>query len=127
MTGILIENSVYGGTIEEACLSLVKKKAAAAKDSAEAAGLLLSAFEMGFDIHQDFIKRLTEIVQADSDFFSLTGAFSSVNMLDRLSSLYRNSVELSELRDTLFGKLLSLLPGMAELKDEDLEKTLSAV
>lgn len=127
LNGILIENSVYGGTIEEACASIVKKKTKEAKDSAEAGELLLSAFEMGLEISEDMIKRLQEIVQADSDFFSLTGAFSSVNMLDRLSSLYRSEISFSELKDTLYGKILSLLPGMAELRDEDLDRTLSAL
>lgn len=127
LNGILIDNSVYGGTIEEACTAIVKKKTGESLNSAEVAELLLSSFEMGIDIQGEMIKRLQEIMQADSDFFSLSKAFSSVNMLDRLSSLYRNEMSFSDIKDTLFRKILSLLPGMAELRDEDLERTLSSI
>lgn len=124
----LIEVSVYGATIEEAAVSLVKealKKEIGAKESAI---LLTEVFEMGLTQQlQPVYDRAEEQLLGDTDFYSLAEALKSLLMMEELAGLYGSRMELGHLIHIGCRKLISLLPAMTKIKDEDLNSCMNAL
>ncbi len=128
VTSALIEASVYGGTLEEACRSLVDKQFQEETDAGAASSLVVRMFEMDLDFGKAGIwEKLSEIIQASEDFFSLTKTFSNLGMLIDVKELYGYETDLIPLRDLVVQKLLALLGHLTNVKDEDAQKVLEAL
>lgn len=124
----LIDSSVYGATLTEACISLVLDHLKKDMDGREATILLIRIFEMG--LKEQLPKAmlcLDMVLRKDSDFFSLVESLSNLIMLEELNGLYQEELELSELIRTTYRKILSLLPFMAKIKEEDLPSSMTAL
>ena len=128
VTSALIEASVYGGTLEEACRSLVDKQFQEETDAGAASSLVVRMFEMDLDFGSAGIRdKLSEIIQTSEDFFSLTKTFSNLGMLIDVKELYGYETNLIPLRDQVVQKLLALLGLLTNVKDEDAQKVLEAL
>lgn len=120
----LIDRSVHGGTIREACVNLTRSKLAKSTSAGECAELMVSAFEMGLADESNKMVRETEIkISNDGSFVSLADALNSLCGLINLRELYRaeNTADLTPLIRKCSEKLVSMLPLMADIKDEDCE------
>ena len=119
----LIDVSVYGATIEEAATGLVKEELKKELGAMESAVLLTKVFEMGLkDQMQAVYDRVHELMLSDMDFYSIGEALKSLMMMDELSGLYNSPLEFSELIHLGCRKLITLLPSMTRIKDEDLDQ-----
>ena len=73
----LIDVSVYGATVEEAADSLVREELKKDLGAGACAILLTKVFEMGLrDKLQTVYDRVQELIQKDTDFYSLADALS---------------------------------------------------
>ncbi len=126
----LVDQSISGGTIEEACTFYLERWMAQASLSGDGAELLVQGFLMGLDdLSGKLHCRLRELAASDGDFFSLSNACKHLNTLLEMGRLYRqeDSYDYAGLLDQCFGKVLSLLPSMAAIKDDQLDSCLSIV
>lgn len=124
----LIDVSVYGATIEEAADSLVKEELKKEIGAGACAVLLTKVFEMGLkDKLQIVYDRVQELIQKDTDFYSLADALSYLKMMQELAPLYRSSLDFELLLQLTIRKLISLLPSMTTVREEDLSKCMNAV
>ncbi len=124
----LIDVSVYGATIEEAAGSLVKEELKKEIGAGACAILLTRVFEMGLKEHlQNVYDRAQELIRQDTDFYSLADALSHFKMMRELASLYRSKLDFDLLMDLTIRKLISLLPSMTTVKEEDLGRCMNAI
>ena len=124
----LIDVSVYGATIEEAAGSLVKEDLKKDIGAGACAILLTRVFEMGLKEHlQNVYDRAQELIRQDTDFYSLADALSHFKMMRELASLYRSKLDFDLLMDLTIRKLISLLPSMTAVKEEDLSRCMDAI
>ncbi len=124
----LIDKSVYGGTLEEACVSLAKSKLKEDMNSSAASDILIQMFEMGLTEQlSGAMLRLEQLLGQDEDFFSLVNAFSNVIMLDELSTLYQSDIDIKPLIMAVYRKVMYTLPHMHQVKEENLADTMEAV
>ena len=124
----LIDVSVYGATIEEAAGSLVKEELKKEIGAGRCAVLLTEVFEMGLkDQLQTVYERAQELIQKDTDFYSLADALSYLKMMRELGPLYQSALNFDLLLQLTIRKLISLLPSMTTVKEEDLNKCMDAV
>lgn len=124
----LIDVSVYGATIEEAADTLVKEELKKEIGAGECAILLTKVFEMGLRQQlRGVYDRAHLLIQQDTDFYSLADALSHLKMMRELSALYRSSLDLELLLQLTVRKLISLLPSMTTVKEEDLGRCMDAV
>lgn len=124
----LVDASVYGGTLKEACSGLVEKRLFMETDASKVSELVIGMFEMGLEIQSKRVAdRLLAVIQADSNFFALAKAFSNITMLMDLSELYSSDMELAPIREVLVTKLLSMLIHMTGVKEESVGEMLDAL
>lgn len=124
----LIDVSVYGATIEEAADGLVQEELKKELGAGACTILLTKVFEMGLkDKLQTVYDRVRELIQKDSDFYSLADALSYLKMMRELGPLYQSGMDFELLLQLTIRKLVSLLPSMAAVKEEDLNKCMNAV
>ena len=124
----LIEVSVYGATIEEAAVSLVKEALKKEPGAKESAVLLTEVFEMGLTQQlQPVYDRVEEQLLRDTDFYSLAEALKSLMMMEELAGLYGSRMAFGRLIHICCRKLISLLPAMTRIKDEDLNACMNAL
>ncbi len=124
----LIASSVYGGTLPEAALSKIKSELKTNVSGAKASECLIRMFEMGLDSKLgDALAKLEIIIIGDDDFFSLAKTFSNLIMVDELSGLYRSGLDVTGLTRAVYRKLVTELPHMAEMKDEDVTEAMEAL
>ena len=118
----LIDHSVSGATVEEACKRELEEGMARAAAAEEGARLMVWSFLMGLSGEgRDFGGQMEELLAADGDFFSLGKACASLNTLCRLRTLYRQEGKgLERLLEMCFVKLSQLLPSMTRIRDEQL-------
>jgi len=117
----LVDQSMSGGTVEEASRSRLIRQFADSRTSKEAARLMTNGFLMGFLEEQAGMgKHVRDVLAEDGDFFSLTEGFSYLKMLYELQELYQveDEAELCELLNICFQKIVQLLPSMAQVKEE---------
>ncbi len=120
VSAALIDVSVYGAAIEEACVTLVRQRLARERDAREGALLLTQVFEMGLESQMTPVyDRVYEILQADTDFASLSGALEYFMDMQRLQRLYLTSLRLDRLTQICCRKLITLLPSMTRIKEEE--------
>lgn len=121
----LVDVSMAGSTVEEAARSRLLAKAKKASSCKETARLLVQGFLMGFLEEQRGLEaHVRETLASDGDFFSLTSGFSYFKMLTELQELYQVEARgvLEEFLEVCFGKLVQLLPSMAEVPEERLQE-----
>jgi len=124
----LIDVSVYGATIEEAAVSLVKEELKKDLGAKESAVLLTRVFEMGLrDQLQQVYERVHELMLSDTDFYSMAEALKSLMMMEELAGLYGSKMEFAGLIHLGCRKLTVLLPSMTRIKDEDLSQCMNAL
>ena len=86
-----------------------------------AATLLTQVFEMGLTGQLAAVyERVQELVVADTDFYSIADAMKSLMMMDELGGLYAVEMDFLALLHTAVQKLTTLLPAMAQVKEERL-------
>lgn len=124
----LIDVSVYGATIEEASMGLVKEELKKELSARESALLLTQVFEMGLSEQlQPAYDRVHELMLTDTSFYSLAEALKSLMMMEELGSLYDTRMEFEDLILLGCRKLITLLPSMTRIKDEDLTDCMNAL
>lgn len=118
----LIDHSVSGATVEEACKRELEEGMAQAAAAEEGARLMVWGFLMGLSGEAGtFDGRMEELLAGDGDFFSLGRACGSLNTLCRLRTLYRQEERgLERLLEMCLVKLSQLLPSMTRIRDEQL-------
>ena len=124
----LIDVSVYGATIEEAAGSLVKEEMKKEIGAGACAILLTKVFEMGLKEQLQSVYDIAQmLIQQDTDFYSLADALSHLKMMRELSSLYQSKLDLDLPMQLAIRKLISLLPSMTIVKEEDLGRCMDAI
>ncbi len=117
----LIDVSVYGATIVEAAVGLVGEELNKDLNAGMAANLLTQVFEMGLTGQLAAVYgRVQELVVADTDFYSIADAMKSLMMMEELCGLYGVEMDFLTLLHTAVQKLITLLPAMAQVKEEQL-------
>lgn len=124
----LIDASVYGATLEEAVLGMVKQELKKELSAGESALLLTNVFEMGLDDQLESVyTRVYELLVADTDFYSLTKALRTLTMLQELCGLYQSEMELQKMLEVCCRKVIGLLPAMTRVKEEDMTSCMDAL
>jgi len=124
----LIDASVYGGTLEEAVLGMIKQELKKELPARESAILLTGVFEMGLEEQlQSVYARVYELLLKDTDFYSLTAALRTLTMLQELCGLYQSEMELTEVLEVCCRKVIGLLPAMTRVKEEDMSACMEAL
>lgn len=124
----LIDASVYGATMEEAVLGMVKQELKKDLPAVESALLLTNVFEMGLDSQVETVcARVYELLLKDTDFYSLTAALRTLTMLQELGSLYQSELDLEEMLTACCRKIIGLLPAMTRVKEEDVASCMQAL
>ncbi len=124
----LIDASVYGGTVEEAARGMVTEQLNKAVYAREGALLLSQVLEMGLEGQLEPVyERLSGLLISDTDFYSLAEALRLLNKVRQLRRLYDCQLEVRELTQTCVRRLLGLLPGMAQVKEEDMARCMEAI
>lgn len=124
----LIDASVYGGTVEDAAKGLIQEQLKKAVYAREGALLLTQVLEMGLEGQLEQVYgRLQELLMSDTDFYSLAEALRSLTMVQQLRWLYDSRLEIQEMILICIRRLLGLLPGMAQVKEEDMSRCMEAM
>lgn len=124
----LIDVSVHGATIEEASISLVKEELKKEMGAGKSAVLLTQVFEMGLrEQLMPVYDRVYELILKDTDFYSIADALKSLMMMEELGSLYGTELKFGRLLHIGVQKLITLLPSMTQIKDEDLTLCMDAL
>ena len=130
-----IENARYGPTLAEAAAARLAERAAGAeRDAMKAALLLLDAALAGLaDLAAALMRRLSELVRGDGDFFSVAGSLAHLLYLYRYDAVletagrgdvglllletYQRTLWLLETLGQVAGRDKDLLAGTAALRD----------
>ncbi|MDE7478524.1 MAG: hypothetical protein K2M91_11340 [Lachnospiraceae bacterium] len=124
----LIDVSVHGATIEEAIISLVQEQLRQETKADSAALLLTQVFEMGISSQLDIVyERTHELILQDSDFYSVADALKSLTMMEELGALYESPLEFGILLRAAVRKLITLLPSITRMRDENLDAGMNAL
>lgn len=118
----LIDRSVHGGTIREACVNIINANLSKSNTAGECAELMVSAFEMGLSDESDSMVRITEAkITNDGNFMSLADALNAMCRLANLRELYnaQHTADLTPLIKKCSEKLVSLMPSMANVNEDD--------
>ena len=116
---VLIDSSVYGATIEEACTVCAARKLLNKQKASDAAKLYVESFLMGIDITESFAGKMQDIIIDDGDFFSIGKATYYFNMLRSLKRLYgvkNNNEEFFLIK--CFDKAVTMLTSMINVSDD---------
>lgn len=115
----LIDNSVYGGTIEEACTVMSLRKLRDMQRSGEGAKLYVECFLMGLNTTDGFNDKMEEIITNDGDFFSVGQGSYYFNMLHSLYELYQTENRTADIfLRKCFYKAVSMLPAMINVSED---------
>ena len=127
----LIDNSVYGATVEEAAKTIVKKRIKeSAKNSGDIAELLVQSLKMGlYEILNESLEYLNEIIAEDDSFTSLIDCLYYLNYIYEIKVLY-NMDTIKEIKNIIYctyNKLCILIPHLFNTKSNDTLKTINAL
>lgn len=122
----LITNSVYGGTLRQACLNLLLKQLSENHNTARTVSeQLLEASYMGLtEIYSDFSQKLTEIIGDDMDFLSVSDCFRNLYKIQEYEQTSGNDIipYLKDRLDLSVNRLLLLLVTVTQAKKEEEDK-----
>lgn len=115
----LIDASVYGGTIKEACGVLSLKNLKNTQKCGEAAKLYVQCFLMGIDVSEEAVRKIEDIIIKDGDFFSISKGIYYFDMLDSLKTLYHiENITAEYFLNKCFQKIIIMLPSMIHVNAE---------
>ena len=118
----LTDHTADGFTIEEACRTVAHKALNGERLCSRAAKTAVDCFVMGIGI-KDEQRILTDIVASDGDFFSVGEGMRYFETLHSLRGLYGYMDDSADMLTGLcFTKLISALPGMANVQSERAEE-----
>ena len=115
----LVDHTIDGSTLEEACRTVASKRIHQERRCEVAAQVSVDCFLMGVALSQSDIKLMEEILSNDGDFFSLGKGLHYFDMLHELRNLY-GFAEPSILKymEQCYSKLIALLPSMGAVQSE---------
>ena len=115
----LIDVSVNGATIEEACCSTAAGRLRTEQKCSEASKIYVESFLMGINTTDGFSKNMLDIINNDGDFFSIGKGVYYFNTLCSLRKLYKvpERDEVLFLRKC-FDKIIVMLPSMINVNDD---------
>ena len=127
----LIDNSVYGGTIKEATISILKKNIKGiSKNSGKLAKLLVKAFQMDtVDMVDDSLIKLKEIIIEDGSFYSIVECLEYLAKIYNMQELYRVILN-NDVRDIIvscYSKAVILIPDLYKSSNEEASKIVDAL
>ncbi|WP_195469121.1 DUF5682 family protein [Clostridium sp. D43t1_170807_H7] len=127
----LIDKSVYGGTIKEAVITLIKKDIKEnAKNSQDISRILVEAFEMGVSkIFEYSFSALKEAISNDGSFYSLVECLRNLNCIYSMKELY-NIPSMDEVKNIIFScysKISILIPDLHHESEDNSQKTIEAL
>ena len=125
----LIDCSVYGSTVEEACERVFARRLSEAAGAAGCASLLVSAFEMGLDkVKEAASDSIDAVIVSDGGFSSLASALRLLTGLRQRAELYRitNPERLEGHISVIAQWLITLLPSVANVSENDRKETADA-
>ena len=115
----LIDASVYGGTVEEACTVLSIRKLRDVQKCSEASKLYAECFLMGINTADGFTSRMDDIIVSDGDFFSVGQGLYYFNMLYSLRRLYLSDTnDVEQFIRKCFCRAVTMIPGMADVNED---------
>lgn len=127
----LIDNSVYGGTIKEAVITLIKKRVnEEAKNSGDISKILVASFDMGLDEVFDLnMYSLKKAISNDGSFHSLMECLRYLNLIYNMKDLYNMNFvnEIENIIFSCYSKLSILIPDLHCTSEDDTQKTISAL
>lgn len=121
----LIDKSVHGGTVREACVNIIRLNLSKSNTAGECAEMMVSAFEMGLSDESDAMVKITEEKMTnDGNFMSLASALDAMCRLINLRELYnaQHTADLTPLIRKCSQKLVSLIPSMANVSEDDCDE-----
>ncbi len=123
----LTDVSVYGATVREACAALVLRSLKEKTGGKEAAVLLTRVFEMGLEDQLELVyEQVYRALLEDGDFYSVAEALSYLVLLGEMGELYQSSMDVGGLILICIRKLTALLPGMAQVQEEQTQACMEA-
>lgn len=127
----LIDNSVFGGTVKEAALSILKKDIENnSKNSGEVARKLVQAFCMGLSgAINDTLDLLNNAISEDGSFYSLIDCIKQLNYLYNIRELY-NMTDVKGIKNIIFScysKVSILIPELYSTSKDDSIKTVNGL
>lgn len=127
----LISNSAYGGTLEEACLSIITKDINNNHINAkEISEKLLNANYMGLDqIYNTLMERLSEIIHNDMDFLSVSDCFKNLcKVKNNIGIITGNEIPfLKETINTVINRILTLMYTVVQTKKDIEDKICDSI
>ena len=124
----LIDASVYGATVEEAAVGMVRSSLKNEKDAGACALLLSQVFEMDLREQLDAVyEKVHKVLVCETDFFALTGALKLLRKLQQLRELYQSNLVIEPLLESCCRKMVLLLPSMAAVKEENAPECMEAL
>lgn len=126
--GVLTDHMTDGYTLLEACTNCAMKSLRREQRSENAALVAVDCFLMGITLQASDFSLIDEIITNDGDFFSLGEALHHFDTLHNLQTLYNFEDTLyAAYRGRCFDKLVTSLPSMADLADEQADKCTSVM
>jgi len=127
----LIDNSVYGGTIKEAVVTIIKKKInEESKNSEDISKILVDSLNMGLEEVFDLnINSLKKAILNDGSFHSLMECLRYLNLIYNMKDLY-NVSSMNEIENIIFScysKISILIPDLHNTSEDDIQKNISAL
>lgn len=125
----LIEHSVSGATMKDACSTELRRQMAEAARSEQGAQLLIQGFLMGIgDVSDSLAGRMDDLLIQDGDFSSLCAACSSLSTLEEWQNQYgeRGTYDYAALLWRCFRRVLQLLPSMNAVDDKNVKEVQNA-
>lgn len=124
----LIDVSVSGASLEEACTAIAAKRMKEEMNGREGTLLLTQMYEMGMEEQlTEVLYRMETILYKDGDFFSLVEALAGLTMLEEQNRLYQTEFEFKGLIGSAGDRIIFLLPLMSGLKEEDVPSAMTAL
>lgn len=124
----LIDASVYGATVEEAAVGMVRASLKKENDAGACALLLSQVFEMDLRGQLDAVyDNMQEVLVRETDFFALAKALKLLRKLRQLRELYQSNLVIEPLLESCCRKLILLLPSMAAVKEDDAPACMEAL
>ena len=115
----LVDRTVYGGTIEEACRAYVLEQMEKVEKTNQAAELLVDCFLMGIQGMERFYEKIEDGIIHDGDFFSIAKALYHFRTLLALKELYKEETgRIAVFLREAYQKALILLPSMINVNEE---------
>lgn len=130
VTAELIDKSVYGGTVEEAAKSWLKRRMEENAGSEEGSRLCIHSMEMGMpDLFFQILAKLREWISEETSFDAMAACLFNLSQVEERQEMYRipENTAVSDMVRGAYEKLILMLPGIASCREEEQEKRLKSL